>query len=213
MLGPNASAIEVLWTALGLLALAVNLVLLSRAVGNLRALDALGQNGGRRLSAWTAIGIQIGLTLPQAVTVAIGVAVLRLPPTKAPTLAGAIVGGGLVANEAILAAVAVYALARWHILDRYFDARAGAAASEAEAVAETRHTETMVELTHNTEITTEARDGAIEAFHAANELNSKIAETNRVAGEAAAAAMESTDKLRVVLERQERERTAREGGE
>jgi len=164
--GPNTSTREILWTALGLVALLVNVILLARAVGNLRALDALGQNGGRRLSAWTAIGIQAGLTLTQTVMVATGISAARLPPTY--SVAGNIVGGGLVVNEAIMVVVAVYALTRWHILDRYFDARA-----------------------------TEARDGAIEAFVAASE--------------AATAAMESTDKLRAVLERQEGERKEREG--
>lgn len=216
--GPNTSNRELLWTALGLVALLVNVILLARAIGNLRALDALGQNGGRRLSAWTAIGIQAGLTLTQTVMVATGISAARLPPTY--SVAGNIVGGGLVVNEAIMVAVAVYALTRWHILDRYFDARATVAPSRAEAVAQTRHSETMAELEHNTDITTEARDGALEAFGAANSVNAKIiavqqeiAATNKVAGEAATAAMESTDKLRAVLERQERERTAREGGE
>jgi len=75
---------------------------------------------------------------------------------------------------------------------------------------ELRHDTQMTELLHNTEVTTEARDGALEAFHSANSANVKIAETNKVAGEAATAAKESTDKLHELMEKLEGERKERE---
>ncbi len=77
---------------------------------------------------------------------------------------------------------------------------------------ELRHETQMTELLHNTEVTTEARDGALEAFHSANSANIKIAETNKVAGEAATAAKESTDKLHELMEKLEGERKEREDG-
>ncbi len=68
-----------------------------------------------------------------------------------------------------------------------------------------RHAETMTELVHNTALTTEARDGAQDAYHAAIQVQERIAETNRVAREASEAAGASADALREYLERKDRE--------
>jgi len=75
---------------------------------------------------------------------------------------------------------------------------------------ELRHDTQMTELVHNTEISTEARDGALDAYHTANNMNEKllrvqqeIAETNRAAGR-------SADALRALLEEQESGRSNRQ---
>lgn len=202
----TASIAEIAWTAIGIVALIVNLGLTWNARGDYAALTRLGQNGGRKIAARTALVIQAGLTAPQVVAVAIGVLALLSPPTNGATpttRTTLILTIGLILNELILVWVALYTHLRRRLLLGYLDKQEDTAGAA-------RHEEAMTELLHNTEVSTEARDGALESFHAANNLNIKIAETNRVAGEASAAAMESTDKLYDLMERLEGERKDRE---
>ena len=162
------------------------------------ALIRLGRNGGRKIAAVTAIGIQVGLATTQAIAVAIGVLRGALPPAvplKPATTTETLITLGLIASEAILVGVGILThVGRVRLLSYLEGSR------EPEEV--TQHAETMAELVHNTEVTTEARDGAQDAFHAANNFNAKlsdvqqkIAETNRVAEEVSEQLHEYTQQL------------------
>lgn len=203
----TANAPEILWTLTGALALIINLWLLHDVRLDARALDRRGQNGAKRIAVQTAIGIQAGLTLPQVIAVVIGVLSMLTPPenpARPVTTTLVVVTVGILLIEIILTGVALFTRVRRTQLLDYLEA------GERETNT-LRHVETMAELTHNTEVTTEAREGAQDAYRAANAVNLKVAESNKIAGEASAAAMQSTDNLRKLMERLEGERKQREG--
>jgi len=186
-LARTASPQEIAWTTVGLLALIVNAGLTLNARRDYRALIRLGRNGALKIAAKTAVIVQAGLTLPQVIAVFIGVVAMLTPPavpTVPLTRTGIVVTLGLIGIEVVLVGVGLYTQIRRLKLLAYLN--------RTEQTAETtRHEETMTELVHNTEVSTEARDGALESFHAADNLNEKIlnvqqeiAETNRVAGAA-----------------------------
>lgn len=198
----TASPPEVLWTIIGVVALGINLWLLRDVWLDARALDRLGQNGAKKIAVMTAIGIQVGLTLPQVIAVVIGVVSLLVPPSNPHAIVTTplvIVTVGILLIEIILTLVALFTRVRRTQLLDYL------AVNEREANSR-RHAETMVELVHNTALTAEAKDAAISA-------NVKIAATNKVAGEAATAATQSADKLRELMEKLERERAERKEDE
>lgn len=206
LLSDTASVAEVAWTIIGTIGLLINLSLAWQAWRDYRALIRLGKNGSRKIAARTAVGIQSGLALPQLIAVVIGVASMLTPPANpdipVPPAVVAITVG-LVVNEAILVAVgALTHIGRIRLL-AYLD-------RTEESAGAARHAETMAELEHNTEISTEARDGAIDAFRAANAVNIKIAETNTVAGEASRQSGEEARKLREYLIGQDQSRSARQ---
>ncbi len=207
-IGETASLVEILWVACGAVGVIAFGILAWRAHAALRALRVLGLNGGRKIAGRTTLIKQLLLGATQVIVMATGIVGALSPDTATGTsTATAIATLGILVNEAIIMGVGIFGLIRGDVLDRYLAAHD---ATRGDAATIARHVETMAELTHNTEITTEARDGALEAFHAANEANVKIAETNRVAGEAAQAAAQSTDKLRGLMERLEHERKDRE---
>jgi len=186
--GENASIAEVVWAISSAVGLLVFVGLTWQAWRDYNALIRLGQNGGRKIAAWTAIGIQGGLAATQAIAVAIGVLRGVLPPQvplKPVTTTETLITLGLIMSEVVLVSVGVLThVGRVRLLSYLEGVR------ESEDAA--RHAETMAELVHNTEVTTEARDGAQEAYHAANNINSKIldvkqeiAETNRVTDQVA----------------------------
>lgn len=197
---------EVAWTAIGLVALVVNAGLTRNAWQDYTALIRLDKNGARRIAARTAVAIQAGLTAPQAIAVIIGVTAMLTPPAnpgRAISLPLLIITYGLILNELILVGVAIYTHVGRRVLLNYLD-------GTEESAGASRHAETMAELVHNTEVSTEARDGALESFHAANDVNNRIigvqkdiAETNRIAGESAESLHEYMEKLEA--ERKERE--------
>ncbi len=208
----TATPPEVAWTVIGLVALLVNLGLTRNAWQDYAALIRLDKNGARRIAARTAVTIQAGLTAPQAIAVTIGVIAMLTPPTNpgkpiAPPVL--MVMFGLIAIEIILVWVGLYTHVRRRLLLNYLNGLE-------ESAGATRHAEAMTELVHNTELTTEARDGVQDAYHVANNLNSRmlevqqdIAATNLSAGDAATAAKQSTDKLRDLMEKLEGERVDR----
>jgi len=209
----TASPPEVLWTLIGVVALAINLWLLRDVWLDARALNRLGQNGAKKIAVMTAIGIQVGLTLPQVIAVAIGIVSLLVPPSSPHAIVTAplvIVTVGILLIEIILTLVALFTRVRRTRLLDYMES------SESDTIA-MRHAETMGELVHITEVTTEARDGAQYAANSLNEMimsvQEDIAATNKVAATAAAAAMENTDRLRELVERLERERSTRDAGD
>lgn len=201
----TASPLEVLWTLFGIVGLVMFGILAWRAYAALAALRRLGLNGGRKIAGKTVLVKQIALGASQVIVVATGIVQALAPPAKAglplpfPALVATL---GIVGMELIIMGVGVFGLIRADVLDRYLAAHDS---GEQDATNQARHAETMTELTHNTEVTTEA----MEAFHSANSANIKIAETNKVAGEAASAAIRSTDKLRDLMERLELERGER----
>jgi len=157
------------------------------------AVSRVGQDGGRKIAAWTAIGIQGGLTATQAIAVGIGVAAGSIPPAvpvSPVTTTEATVALGLVVRQMVLVSVGILThVGRVRLLN-YLESVKGQEGTTQHAESAAQHAETMEELVHNTEVTTEARDGAQHAYDAANNFNAKltdvqqeIAETNRVAEE------------------------------
>ncbi len=203
----TASFPEAVWSIASAVGLFVFLGLTWQAWRDYSALMRLGRNGGRKIAAWTAIGIQGGLVATQAIAVAIGIMGGSLPPdvpVRPATTTETLMTLGLIASEAILVGVGVLThVGRVRLLS-YLEG-----AKESENVAQ--HAETMTELVHNTAVTTAARDGAQEAYRAADNINAKIldvqqeiAETNRVAGDAA-------EQLHDYMHQLEGERKDREG--
>lgn len=209
-LGHTASLAEIAWTALAAIAATINVWLLADAARDVRAVRRAAQNGARRIAGHTALGIQIGLTLPQVLALCLGLIALDLPPsmrTGDDARAATILVLGLTLNQLILAGVGVFMRIRRALLLAYLERRDRQVIT---VVGAERHAESMAELVHNTEITTEARDGALEAYHAANDVNNRIigvqqeiAATNEVAGKAASSLKEYMEKLET--ERQDRE--------
>jgi len=205
--GENVRIADVVWGISGIVGLLVFLGLAWQSWRDYRALLRLGQNGGRKIAAWTAIGIQGGLATTQALAVAIGVLRGAIPPAiplKPATTTETLITLGLIVSEIVLVSVGVLThVGRVRLLSYLEGVR------ESEDAA--RHAETMAELVHNTEVTTEARDGAQDAYHAANNFNAKlsdvqqdIAETNRVAEEV-------SEQLHKYSQQLEGERKDREG--
>jgi len=185
-IGETASIADAVWAIASAVGLLVFVGLTWQAWRDYKALIRLGRNGGRKIAAWTAIGIQGGLATTQAIAVAIGLLRGVLPPVvplKPATTTETLITLGLIVSEALLVGVGVLThVGRVRLLNYL------AGANEPEG--DTQHDETMKELIHNTEVTTEARDGAQDAYRAANNFNAKltdvqqeIAETNRVAEE------------------------------
>lgn len=202
----TASVAEVAWTTIGLVALVVNLGLTWNAARDYRALTSLGRNGGRKIAAQTALTIQAGLTAPQVVAVAIGVLAMLNPPAnpdKPVPLVALILTLGLILNEAILVWVGLYTHFRRVKLLGYLD-------RQEQTAGEARHVESMAELTHNTQISTEARDGALDAFHTADNMNLKLLKVQQEIAEINQAAGRSADALRELLEEQENGRATRQ---
>ena len=192
-IGETASIADAVWAISSAVGLLVFVGLTWQAWRDYSALIRLGRNGGRKIAAWTAIGIQGGLATTQAIAVAIGVLRGVLPPAvplKPATTTETLITVGLIASEALLVGVGVLThVGRVRLLN-YLESVKGQEGTTQHAESATQHAETMKELVHNTEVTTEARDGAQDAYHAANNFNAKltdvqqeIAETNRVAEE------------------------------
>jgi len=183
--GENASIADAVWAISSAVGLVIFLGLSWQAWRDYNALIRLGKNGGRKIAAWTAIGIQGGLAVTQAIAVAIGVLKGVLPPAvplNPVTTTETFITIGLIVSEVILVGVGVLThVGRVRLLSYLEGAR------EAEDVA--RHAETMAELVHNTEVTIEARDGAQHAYEVANNnsrilgVQQDIAETDGVADE------------------------------
>lgn len=173
----TASPPEVLWTLIGLLALVFNLWLLRDAWLDARLLERRGQNGAKKIAARTAIGVQLGLTVPQAIAVVIGVISLLVPPSNPDTPVTAplvVVTVGIMLIEISLTLVAVFTRVRRAQLLAYLESTERDANSQ-------RHAETMAELSHNTAITTEARDTAQQTH---DELMTALRENTAVTIEA-----------------------------
>ncbi len=173
----TANPPEVLWTLIGALALMINLWLLRDVQLDARALDRRGQNGAKRIAVRTAIGIQAGLTVPQVIAVVIGVvSMLTHPenPARPVTTTLVVVTVGIVLIEASLTLVALFTRVRRAQLLAYLE-------STERDVDGSRHVETMAELSHNTEITTEARDAAQQTH---DELTTALRENTAVTIEA-----------------------------
>lgn len=110
----TATTPEILWTGIGLLALLMNLWLLWDAVRDMRALATSGRNGARRIVARTSAVVQFGLAAPQGIAVLLGVIAMLAPtrnPNSATTRATVIIIAGLILNQVIALAVALYS--RW----------------------------------------------------------------------------------------------------
>lgn len=173
----TASPPEVIWTLIGLMALGINFWLLRDAWFDARILDRLGQNGAKKIAVRTAIGIQLGLTLPQAIAVTIGVVSLLIPPANpnAPvTTPLVIVTVGILLIEASLTLVALFTRVRRAQLLAYLE-------STERDVNGLRHAETMAELSHNTDVSTAARDAAQQTH---GELTTALRENTAVTIEA-----------------------------
>ncbi len=173
----TASPPEVIWTLIGLMALGINFWLLRDAWFDARLLDRLGQNGAKKIAVRTAIGVQIGLTLPQVIAVTIGVVSLLIPsanPNAPVTTPLVIVTVGILLIEVILTLVALFTRVRRTQLLAYLES------SERDANG-LRHAETMTELSHNTDVSTDARDAAQQTHH---ELTTALRENTAVTIEA-----------------------------
>jgi len=158
------------WAISSAIGLIVFLGLCWQAWRDYRALARLGQNGGRKIAAVTAIGIQGGLAATQAIAVAIGVLRGVLPPAvplKPETTMETLVTLALIVSEIILVGVGILThVGRVRLLSHLEDAK------ESENAA--RHAETMTELMHNTEVTTQARDGAQETAEQLHEYMQQL---------------------------------------
>jgi len=168
---------EVLWTLTGVLALCINLWLLRDVQLDARALDRRGQDGAKKIAVRTAIGIQAGLTAPQVIAVVIGVISMLTPPDNpaAPvTPLLVVVTVGIVTIEALLTLVALFTRVRRTQLLDYLE-------SGGRDVNGSQHAETMAELSHNTDVSTEARDAAQQTH---DELTTALRENTAVTIEA-----------------------------
>ncbi len=202
----TASPPEVLWTLTGLLALGINLWLLRDALLDAHALERRGQNGAKKIAVRTAIGVQVGLTAAQVIVVAIGVISMLTPPDNpaAPvTPLLVVVTAGIVMIEALLTLVAFFTRVRRSQLLDYLE-------SEIRETVSRRHAETMVELIHNTEVSTEARDGAQHAYKETDSINEKILAVHRQVLANNEAATEAARNLKEYMEGQEEVRHQRE---
>ncbi len=171
-IGETTSIADVAWAISSAVGLLVFVGLTWQAWRDYSALIRLGKNGGRKIAAWTAIGIQGGLAATQAIAVAIGVLRGAIPPAaplKPATTTETLITVGLIASEVVLVGVGILTHVGRVRLLRYLE---GVRESEDAA----RHAETMKELVHNTEVTTEARDGAQEANRAADEVAEQLHE-------------------------------------
>lgn len=210
-LSETASLLEILWTMFGVVGLLMFGILTWRAYAALAALRRLGLNGGRKIAGQTVLIKQVALGTSQVIVVATGIIQALAPPAKVglPQPFPAVVATlGIMGMELIIMGVGIFGLLRADVLDRYLAAHDS---DEQDTTNRERHAETMTELTHNTEITTEARDGAIEAYRAADAVNQQIAESNRVAGESNRVAGESAEALKEYMQKLEGERQDREG--
>ncbi len=173
----TANTPEMLWTLTGVLALMINLWLLRDVQLDARALERRGQNGAKRIAVRTAIGIQAGLTVSQVIAVVIGVLSMLTPPenpARPVTTTLVVVTVGIVLIEASLTLVALFTRVRRAQLLAYLEGAERDPNSQ-------RHVETMAELSHNTEITTEARDAAQQTH---DELTTALRENTAVTIEA-----------------------------
>ncbi len=173
----TANPPELLWTLTGVLALMINLWLLRDVQLDARALDRRGQNGAKRIAVRTAIGIQAGLTLPQVIAVVIGVLSMVTPPenpARPVTTTLVVVTVGIVLIEASLTLVALFTRVRRAQLLAYLE-------STERDVNHSHHAETMAELSHNTDVSTEARDAAQQTH---DELTTALRENTAVTIEA-----------------------------
>lgn len=168
----TTSIADVAWAISSAVGLLVFVGLTWQAWRDYSALIRLGRNGGRKIAAWTAIGIQGGLASTQAIAVAIGVLRGALPPAaplKPATTTETLITLGLIMSEAVLVGVGLLThVGRVRLLNYLEGTR--------EAESPTQHAETMKELVHNTEVTTEARDGAQEANRVADEVSEQLHE-------------------------------------
>ena len=185
-IGEAASVTDAVWAISSAVGLLVFVGLTWQAWRDYVAVKPVAQNRGRKIAAVTAIGIQVGLTATQAIAVGIGVLRGVLPPVvplKPATTTETLITLALITSEVVVVGVGILThVGRVRLLAHLKEARE----------AQNDHAETMAELVHNTEVTTEARDDAQDAYRAANSVNEKIlgvrqeiAETNRVAEEVA----------------------------
>lgn len=120
----TASAPELAWVGLGLLAGTVNFVLWLMATDDLLACYQSGTNGAKRLEAWTWHIAHLLLLGQQAVAVAIGVWAALTPPgdpRQPVTTLGLVIITGLLVKQVINAAIGIWLLIRRRMLDRYLD--------------------------------------------------------------------------------------------
>ncbi len=202
----TASTPEVFWTLTGLLALEINLWLLRDAHLDARAIERRGQNGAKKIAVRTAIGILVGLSVPQVIAVAIGVVLMLTPPenpARPVTNTLIIVTVGMVLIEASLTIVAFFTRVRRTQLLDYLE-------SEVRETVTQRHAETMVELVHNTEVSTEARDGAQHAYQETDSINEKILAVHKQVLANNEAATDVARSLKEYMEGQEEVRHQRE---
>lgn len=212
---PDVTPAEVLGFSVSILGFLLNAALLALVLGDLRALLRAGRNGAKRLLARTAVGVKLTLTLVQLVFVSVGLFALVSPPINPdqPVMTHeAVVTSARIVTATLLAGLGVYMHARRILLLKYLsDER------DREALGTVQHVEVMTELRHNTAVTEEAREEAVQA-----KTEATVAQANAATavGEAAAAREEaarakteakgahdkaaaSNEKVEIVLERME----------
>lgn len=214
----NAAPQEIIYLSVGLVAGTVNIILAIFAQGDLRDVFRRRLNGGMRIEAWTGLISQGALALQQLMSVTLGVLAVLSPPANPEnptTKLGIYFAIGFILKQFLAAFQGLFLLWRRNVLREYLEKEAEAIIATNEQVAQQRHDESMSELVHNTEVTEDTNRISIAArldtIERTNNINDRIvsvqrdiANTNRVAGEAA-------DKLREVIERHEEGRKEREG--
>jgi len=199
---------QIIWIILGMIGAIATGIMALQAVATHRMLIRREINGARRIAAIINLIVQCELLVVQIIVIVTGGVSALIPaanPDITVSLPLIIVTFGIGGMEVVLVAVSLTGLAGWNALDQYLKGQERQERQEQDEATElaSQHAETMVELVHNTEVSTEARDGALESLHQASEANVMAAERNRVAGESAEALHEYMKKLEG--ERQDRE--------